>query len=159
MDLSRNLYTNPGMVPTIDRPKPVHVESELFQWHNKCSALDAEWECLPYAQAMCEHLRGTDAHLQCMDDHFHACRRGAGCDYRYTPTGSTCSPSTVSSKGTLLLNEAVKLVCDDPSKEYASERSYGACVDRMRHWVDSGCGNVQPNEVSGAVIGSTGWRK
>jgi hypothetical protein len=155
MELTRKLYMNQGMAPTIDRPKPVNVESELFQWDNKCSALDAEWECLPYSQAMCEHLRGSDSYFQCVDDHFHACRRGAGCDYRGTPTPATCSPTTASSN--LLFNEAVRLVCDDPSKEYASDRSYGACVDRMRDWVDSGCGKLNPNDVSGKVIGSSGW--
>jgi hypothetical protein len=157
MELSRDIYMNPGMDPIIDRPKPLHVRSELFVWDNKCSALDAEWQCLPYAQARCEHLRGTDAYFQCVDDHFHACRRGAGCDYRYTETAATCSTTTKSRN--LMYNEAVRIVCDDPSKEYSSAQSYQACVDRMREWADSGCANIEPNEVAGAVVGTTGWGK
>ena len=78
MELSRRLYMNPGMDPTIDRPKPLHVQSKLY--------LRDDTKCLPYAQTMCEYLRGTDAYLQCVDDHFHACRRGTGtgCDCGYT---------------------------------------------------------------------------
>jgi hypothetical protein len=155
MEIQRHLYLNSAVGPTIDRPKPVHAESELFQWDNKCSALDAEYECLPFAQATCEHLRGSDSYLQCVDEHFHACRRGAGCDYRASPTPETCRRTPQSSN--LMFNEAVRVVCDDPSKEYASERSYGACVDRMRDWAVAGCAN-QPQDGSGKVSNRTGWR-
>lgn len=136
MDLTRGLYMNPGTDPTIDRPKPRHAQSALFQWDNACSALDAEWECLPYAYAQCADTYGTDAHIECVDDHFHACRRGAGCDYRYVLTPSICSANAP-------VHELVTLVCDDPSKAYASKRSYNACVDRMKEWTASGCGNVE----------------
>lgn len=156
MELSRILYMNSGMDPTIDRPKPIHAESQLFQWDNKCSALDAEWECLPFAQAMCESLRGSDAYLQCVDDYFHACRRGAGCDYRYASTPQTCAANPRSRN--VAFTEAVRLVCNDPSKAYPSRRSYQACVERMREWADADCANVHPNQVSGDVVGSVGWR-
>lgn len=150
MELSRKLYMNPGSTPTIDRPKPVSSASEVLVWDNKCSALDAEWQCMPYALSSCEAYRGTDGYLQCLDDRFHACRRGAGCDYRYNTSPSTCARTSKSAN--LLFNESVRVVCDDPSKEYASAESYGACVERMRVWSESGCGNVQRNEVTGRLM-------
>jgi len=151
MEVSRQLYMNPGTEPTIDRAQPDDGGSELFQWDNKCSALDAEWQCLPYARTTCERLRGTEEYLGCVDEHFHACRRGAGCDYRYASSPTTCTGPN------LTLDDAVRVVCNDPSKEYASVRSYEACVDRMREWTRAGCVNLSPNEVAGAVVGSTGW--
>ena len=158
MNLSRALYMTPADRDlTIDRPKPLHKKSEILVWDNKCSAQDAEWECLPSAWAQCEHLRGTDDYLQCVDDHFHACRRGAGCDYRYNTTPNTCAGSGVPQD--VRFAEAVRIVCDDPSKEYPSQESYNACVDRMREWSEAGCAAVHPDEVSGAVVGSTGWRR
>ena len=155
MKLSRKLYMGPTSGPTIDRVKPF-APSTLLQLDNKCSAIDADYECLPAAQAMCEMARGTDDYFPCVDEHFHACRRGAGCDYRYTPTPQTCAPSSKSTD--VLFAEAVHIVCDDPSKEYATEASYAACVSRMRDWADEGCANLVPGEVSGPVVGSTGWR-
>lgn len=141
--------------PTIDRPKPVGVPSEVFVWDNKCSALDAEWECMPYALASCEQSRGTDGYLQCLDDRFHACRRGAGCDYRYNTSPQTCERTSRSKN--LDFTNAVRTVCDNPMREYASPESYNACVERMRDWSEQGCANISPNEVSGQVIGSSGW--
>lgn len=89
MNLSHKLYMGQGSIPTVDRPK-VFRPSEIFVWDNKCSALDAEWECYPYALASCEQYRGTDGYLQCMDDRFHACRQAAGCNYTYNTSPSTC---------------------------------------------------------------------
>lgn len=124
--------------PTIDRPKPVG-KSEIYVWDNKCSALDAEWECMPYALASCEQYRDNDGYLQCLDDRFHACRRGAGCDYTYNTSPQTCKRTERSPQ--LDLNEAVQLVCNDPRREYPSKESYNACVERMREWSSQGCAN------------------
>lgn len=154
MELTRELYMT-NRSPTIDRPKPVGMPSEVLVWDNKCSALDAEWECMPYALASCEQLRGTDAYLQCLDDRFHACRRGAGCDYRYNTSPQTCERTPMSKN--LHFTNAVQTVCNNPMREYASAESYNACVDRMREWSESGCANISANEVSGHVIGSSGW--
>ena len=154
MDISAQLYaTHRGV--TIDRSKPVHARSELLVWDNKCNAQDAEWECIPYAYASCEQYRGTDGYLQCVDDRFRACRSAAGCDYRYNTSPGTCV-STPRSQN-LAFSEAVELVCNDPSKEFPSPESYNACVDRMWEWSQHGCASLSPNEVSGAVVGSTGW--
>ena len=156
MNIYRELYMNPrGSSPTIDRPKPLSQTSEVLVWDNKCSALDAEWECMPYSLASCEQYRGTDGYLTCLDDRFRACRAAAGCDYRYNTSPATCAPSSL--PPTLAFNEAVELVCNDPRKEFPSSESYAACVNRMRDWTSQGCGNVTPNEVSGAVVGHTGW--
>jgi hypothetical protein len=154
MNLSHKLYMGQGTIPTVDRPK-VFKPSEIFVWDNKCSALDAEWECYPYALASCEQYRGTDGYLQCMDDRFHACRQAAGCNYTYNTSPSTCR-STPQSRN-LQFSEAVRVVCDDPTKEFPSPESYNACVQRMWDWSRRGCANVEPNEVSGKVVGTTGW--
>jgi hypothetical protein len=154
MQVSRQLYMNDSS-PSIDRPKPVGIPSEVLVWDNKCSALDAEWQCMPYALASCEASRGTDGYLQCLDDRFHACRRGAGCDYRYNTSPQTCARSPRHKQ--LDFSRAVETVCNNPMREYASADSYAACVERMREWSEQGCANLEPNEVSGQVIGSSGW--
>ena len=155
MNITRTLYMSGASTSTVDRPKPMNRDSELLVWDNKCSALDAEWECMPYALASCEQYRDGDGYLQCLDDRFRACRSAAGCDYRYNTSPSTCRRTSRSKA--LLFNEAVELVCNDPAKEFPSAESYAACVDRMREWTVAGCGSVLPNEVSGSVLGHTGW--
>ena len=148
MKLSRTLYMSPtGSV--VDRPKPFK-KSEVLVLNNNCSAIDAEWECQPYALSRCEYLRGTDEYLQCMDDRFQACRRGAGCDYRYNTSPSTCSrPHELTN---LQVQNAVQRVCNAPNREYATAESYQACVDRMKEWAAGGCAHVEPNQVSGLVL-------
>lgn len=138
----------------MDRPKP-NRKSEVLVLNNNCSAIDAEWQCMPYALSSCESLRGTDEYLQCLDDRFHACRRGAGCDYRNNTSPSTCTPSTKSME--LQFQTAVQTVCDAPNREYASRESYQACVERMHEWAGKGCANIDPNEISGSVLNSPGW--
>jgi len=122
---------------TVDRMKPFNT-LHLFQWDNKCSALDADWQCLPYALERCEGLRGEDAYLQCAEDHFQACRKGAGCDYRATILPEMCDGVTTPAR----VQHNVSLVCNSPEKEYASQQSYDACVNRMDDWVGAGCGNI-----------------
>ena len=143
MQVSRDIYKTPEWGHfTVDRPKPSVTSSSVYTWDNQCSALDAEWQCLPYAQAACEHTRNTDAYFQCVDARFHACRRGSGCDYTYTTTPSMCTPSSHSPE--LMFQQAVREVCnEDASKEYASRQSYQACVDRMRMWSNDGCANIK----------------
>ena len=155
MNISYGLYMNPGTTPTVDRPKPLDKKSEVLVWDNKCSALDAEWECMPYSLASCEAYRGTDGYLQCLDDRFRACRAAAGCDYRYNTSPATCASTPMSNN--IMFNEAVGLVCNDPRKEFPSAESYAACVNRMRQWTTNRCANLTPNEVSGQVVGRTGW--
>jgi hypothetical protein len=142
---------NDNLFPTVDRPKP-NRPSTLYVWDNKCSALDAEWECLPYALDKCEYLRREDGwaedYIQCLDDRFTACRSGAGCDYRYNTGPETCSPTEQQS-----LAEVIQDVCNAPDKEYPSRKSYQACVDRVTEWSLDGCGNVKPGEMAGPVMG------
>lgn len=151
MNVSYGLYMSQGGIPTVDRPKVIKP-SELFVWDNKCSALDAEWECMPYALASCEQYRDTDGYLQCTEDRFRACRSAAGCDYRYNTSPSMCHNRP--GEG---FERAVETVCHDPSKEFPSRESYQACVDRMWDWSQRGCANISPNQVSGEVVGMTGW--
>jgi len=152
MELSRTLYVA-SQGPTVDRPKPVR-KSEVLVINNNCSAIDAEWQCMPYALSNCESLRGTDEYLQCLDDRFHACRRGAGCDYRYNTSPSICTPSP---NKDLQFRNAIQTVCNAPNREYASRESYQACVERMSEWSEQGCTAIEPNEISGHVLNSSGW--
>jgi hypothetical protein len=156
MNINRSLYMSAGASPSVDRPKPLGQPSEVLVWDNACSALDAEWECMPYSLASCEQYRGTDGYLQCLDDRFRACRSAAGCDYRNNTSPSTCEP-TSTTPVSLAFQDAVELVCNDPRKEFPSAESYAACVGRMRRWASQGCASLSPNEVSGAVVGHTGW--
>ena len=55
--IERSLYMDDSLYPTIDRAKP-NLPSQVYVWDNTCSALDAEWQCLPYALDKCEALRG-----------------------------------------------------------------------------------------------------
>lgn len=155
MNIYRGLYMNPDSGPNVDRPKPLAQKSEVLVWDNACSALDAEWECMPYSLASCEQYRGTDGYLTCLDDRFRACRAAAGCDYRYNTSPSTCATTT--RPPDMTFHDAVELVCNDPRKEFPSQESYAACVNRMQNWTMHGCANVGPDEVSGAVVGATGW--
>jgi len=147
--INNKLYMDDSLFPTVDRPKP-NRPSTLYVWDNKCSALDAEWESLPYALDKCEYLRRetgwAEDYIQCLDDRFHAARRGAGCDYRYNTTPETCSPTQQQS-----LSDVIKDVCNAPDKEYTSWESYQACVDRVTEWSLDGCGNVLPGQMAGPV--------
>jgi hypothetical protein len=153
MNVTYELYMDQGNIPTVDRPKVIKP-SELFVWDNKCSALDAEWECLPYAQASCEQYRGTEGYLQCTEDRFRACRSAAGCDYRYNTSPGMCGGTPGDLEG---FHRAVDTVCNDPSKEFPSRESYNACVEKMWEWSQKGCVNIGANEVSGEVVGLAGW--
>ena len=143
------LYMDTGLFPTIDRLKPDRP-SEIYVWDNKCSALDAEWQCLPYALDKCEPLRRdvgwAEDYMQCLDDRFEACRKGAGCDCRYE-----LAPDNCSRKNPVAVRDLVRDICDSPEKEYASERSYQACVENVMDWSRSGCGSIYPTQMSGPV--------
>ena len=129
---------------TVDRGKQINPPSTLFQWNNSCSALDAEWQCLPYAYRACDKNVGSDSYLECLHDRFHACRQAAGCNYTHTVTPAMCThPEYTDST---MFNNAVKRICNHPSKEYPSERSYLACVDKMKDWVAAGCANLQHDQ-------------
>lgn len=146
--------------PTIDRPKP-NRPSALYVWDNKCSALDAEWECLPYAFKKCEYLR-TDSgwsgdYIQCLDDRFQACRRGAGCDYRYALTPESCYTHPLPTNNhhrsyVPSTSDVIQHVCNTPDKEYSSRESYQACVDKVTGWTLDGCGNILYGQMSGPVM-------
>ena len=147
IDLS--MYMDDSLFPTIDRLKPQRA-SEVYVWDNKCSAMDAEWECLPYALDKCEALRTevgwAEDYMQCLDDRFQACRKGAGCDYRYELAPGNCGGRQQS------FAQLVRNICDSPDKEYSSAESYNACVENVRGWAESGCGNIDATQMSGPVL-------
>ena len=149
--ISLDMYMEPDLFPTIDRMKP-NRPSEIYVWDNKCSALDAEWECLPYALDKCEPLR-TDVgwaedYMQCLDDRFQACRKGAGCDYRYE-----LAPDNCSRRGEPVpVQQLIRNICDSPEKEYSSMESYQACVDNVAGWARDGCWNIDATQMSGPVM-------
>lgn len=149
--IHRALYMNDSLYPTVDRPKP-NRPSEIYVWDNKCSAMDAEWECMPYALNKCEYLRKdtgwAEDYMQCLDDRFQACRKGAGCDYRYELYPQACSAKP---KDQIPLQKVLTDICNSPEKEYSSKESYQACVDNVTRWYYDGCGNVQPQTMSGPV--------
>jgi hypothetical protein len=147
-----DLYMDNSLFPTIDRVKPNRA-SEIYVWDNKCSAMDAEWDCLPYALDKCETLRSdvgwSENYLQCLDDRFQACRKGAGCDYRYELAPDNCSSDHgVGADGVVNL---VRTICNSPEKEYSSLQSYNACVDNVTQWSQSGCGNISSTQMSGPI--------
>lgn len=152
--IHRSLYMDDTLFPTIDRLKP-NRPSTVYVMDNTCSALDAEWQCYPYALDKCEPLR-TDTgwsfdYIQCLEDRFQACRKGAGCDYRYALNPQACAPATNSGSPTRPLAEVIGDICNSPEKEYASKESYQACVDKVTQWWLDGCGNIAPQTMSGPV--------
>jgi hypothetical protein len=148
------LYMDETLFPTIDRLKP-NRPSEIYVWDNKCAAMDAEWECLPYALDKCENLRKdvgwAEDYMQCMDDRFQACRKGAGCDYRYELAPSNCTTESAR-LGSAQTKQLVANICDSPEKEYSSYQSYQACIDNVSAWADSGCGNINATQMSGPIL-------
>lgn len=148
--ISLDVYMDDRLFPTIDRLKP-NLASEVYVWDNKCSAQDAEWECLPYALDKCEGLRSevgwAEGYMQCLDDRFTACRKGAGCDYRYE-----LAPDNCSRERTTPVSQLVSTICNSPEKEYSSEASYRACVDNVTRWSNDGCGNIGATQMSGPVV-------
>lgn len=154
--IARNLYMDDTLFPSIDRLKP-NRPSQIFVWDNTCSALDAEWQCYPYALDKCEYLRPPDTqpgfgedYIQCLEDRFQACRKGAGCDYRNALTPQACK-TALGHGGQRPLMEAIGELCDSPEKEYASRESYQACRDKVTQWWYDGCGNIQPRTMSGPI--------
>jgi hypothetical protein len=149
-DIDLDLYMNDELFPTIDRLKP-NLPSEIYVWDNKCSAQDAEWECLPYALDTCEVLRKdvgwAEDYMQCLDDRFQACRKGAGCDYRYE-----LAPDNCSGRNPRPASELVADICDSPDKEYSSQSSYQACVDNVTQWAHDGCSNIDATQMAGPIV-------
>ena len=81
-----------------------------------------------------------------LDDRFQACRKGAGCDYRYELAPGNCGGRQQS------FAQLVRNICDSPEKEYSSAESYNACVENVRGWAESGCGNIDATQMSGPVL-------
>lgn len=152
--IHRSLYMDDSLYPTVDRIKP-NRPSTVYVMDNTCSAVDAEWQCYPYALDKCEALRTVDGwsndYIQCLDDRFQACRKGAGCDYRYALNPEACKPLTNSGSPTRPLAGVIQDICQSPEKEYASQASYQACVDKVTQWWLDGCGNIEPQTMSGPV--------
>lgn len=148
--IHRSLYMDDSLYPTIDRAKP-NLPSSVYVWDNTCSALDAEWQCMPYALDKCESLRGgkgwSEDYMQCLDDRFTACRKGAGCDYRYELAPENCSSSYTPPP----LDDVIRDICNAPEKEYASWQSYQACVDKVTQWAQDGCRNIRPQQMAGPI--------
>lgn len=154
--IHRSLYMDDTLFPSVDRLKP-NRPSQVFVWDNTCSALDAEWQCYPYALDKCEYLRPPDTmpgfgedYIQCLEDRFQACRKGAGCDYRYALTPEACSQAYGLGKQQPL-QSVIQDVCNSPEKEYASWDSYQACRDKVTQWWLDGCGNILPRTMSGPI--------
>ena len=140
--IETSLYIDSALLPTIDRPKPQRP-STVYTTDGGCDPQFAQWECPVYAYDQCEHLYQptgfAEDYIQCLDDRFTACRRGAGCDYQFNLDAKDCDPTK-----SRPLSDLVREACQRPDQEYSSADAYQACVDRVTRWANDGCTNMEP---------------
>ena len=147
------LYIDKQLLPTIDRPKPQRP-STIYTTDGGCDPQFAQWECPTYAYDACEHLYKpsgfADEYMQCLDDRFSACRRGAGCDYQFNLDAGDCDAS----KPPRPLGDLIQEACQRPDQEFSSWGAYQACVDRVTRWADDGCNRMEPGRFGGPTTSS-----
>lgn len=136
------LYIDSSLLPSIDRPKPQRP-STVYTTDGGCDPQFAQWECPVYAYDQCEHLYNpasfSEQYLQCLDDRFTACRRGAGCNYTFALEAADCDPTQQRP-----LSQLIREGCQRPDQEFSSAAAYQACVDRVTRFANDGCSNISP---------------
>lgn len=146
--IDTSLYIDTALLPTVDRPKPQRP-STVYTTDGGCDPQFADWECPTYAYDACEHLYQrtgfAEDYLQCLNDKFSACRRGAGCDYQFNLDASDCDLTSPPRP----LNELISEACERPDQEYSSREAYQACVDRVTRWANDGCSRMGPDRFGG----------